>query len=168
MIRNGGGGYPGLIMTRPLVLAVAATLAIGLAGVGRGETPVRGGTRVRVKLLQFISSETSQPGDTVRFEVAEDVALEGIVVIRRGTPAVGTVVEARAYRLSRWPLLWWDGPSPGRLVFTVSETVSVDGDPIRLRGPLEPINRPMPAPLLRWHHEGELFDTQVDGSSPAP
>jgi hypothetical protein len=51
-------------------------------------------TPVRVRLAKGISSATAHPGDTVEFEVLEDVLVDGVVVIRRGAQATGPVAEA--------------------------------------------------------------------------
>jgi hypothetical protein len=51
-------------------------------------------TPVRVRTLKAISSATAHAGDTVEFEVLEDVLVDGIVVIRRGAKATGSVAEA--------------------------------------------------------------------------
>jgi len=63
---------------------------------------------------------------------------------------------------SRWP--WWTRPSLGKLVFTITETRSVDGRIIRLLGPIVGGNQSKKDPRLRWHHEGEVFDAIVVAS----
>jgi len=143
----------GAIMVTTLVL-VLNTLSLGAIGVR-----IPSGTRVPVKLLQFVSSETSRVGDPVRFVVAQDVVVNTLVVIRRGTPASGTVVEATAYYIRRW--LWWNHVHPGRLTFDVTATTAVDGEPIRLR--LASGAGRGATPVIRWEHEGALFDAEVEG-----
>ena len=51
-------------------------------------------TPVRVRLAKGLSSATAHPGDTVEFEVLEDVLVDGVVVIARGAKATGTVAES--------------------------------------------------------------------------
>ena len=51
-------------------------------------------TPIRVRILKAVSSATAHPGDTLEFEVLEDVLLDGVVVITRGSKATGTVAVA--------------------------------------------------------------------------
>lgn len=138
----------------------------------QADVPLRDGTPVPVKLAQFISSETSISGDLVHFQVADDVLVDGRVVIKRGTAATGTIAEAFHFRMARggW-LWWWRRPRPGRLIFTVDTTTSVDGQTIRLRSP-SPVGGGIPErgrlaeprpPLIRWAHEGARFEARVEG-----
>jgi hypothetical protein len=147
---------------RQIFLALAATAAVAITAAGQSVTTIPEGMPVRVRLLQFISSETSQPGDAVRFEVSEDVVVKNLVVISRHTPVVGSITTAKAYRSSSsdWS---WPRPSRGKLVFTVTQTRSVDGRVIRLLGPIVGGNQPKD-PSIRWHHEGEVFDAIVVAS----
>jgi len=151
---------------RQLLLALAALLAIGLPAHGQSSIFVPRGTVVHVSLLQFISSEWSQPGEPVKLEVFEDVVVQNSVVISRGTPVVGRIDVARAYRFK--PPYWSMKYSVrGRLAFTISETRSVNGDVIRLSGPVVKTNSPHMEPSAPWHHEGALFDAVVQGEPAA-
>ena len=154
-----------------LLLALAVTAAVTITAAGQsvmivpeGTPVVPEGTPVRVRLLQFISSETSQPRDAVRLEISEDVVVKNLVVIARHTPVVGSITTAKAYRSSSPDFPWWTRPSPGKLVFTITQTRSVDGTVIRLLGPIVGGNQPKKDPSLRWHHEGEVFDAIVVAS----
>jgi hypothetical protein len=53
------------------------------------------GTQVRVRLDQGLSSKTSQAGDTFSATVADDVVVNGNVVIPRESRADGTVIDAK-------------------------------------------------------------------------
>ena len=53
------------------------------------------GTRIGVRLDQDLGSKISQSGDSFRASVADDVLLNGQVVIPRGARAEGTVVDAK-------------------------------------------------------------------------
>jgi len=55
-------------------------------------------TPVRLVLLDNVSSATATAGQAVNFEVAEDVLVEGLIVIPRGSPATGTITDAQAKR----------------------------------------------------------------------
>lgn len=45
--------------------------------------------KIKLILLETISSATASKGQSVRMAVAEDVSVNGIVVIPKGTPAIG-------------------------------------------------------------------------------
>lgn len=128
-------------------------------------------TVVPVRLAQVISSETSALGDVVHLNVAEDVIIDRALVIRRGTPATGTVIESSPYRTgSGWP---WSRSRRGRLAFSIDATRAVDGHSIRLRAPYSTgrdgtperavIARQAPAALMQWAHEGARFEAYVNG-----
>jgi hypothetical protein len=131
----------------------------------QGEVPIGGSTVVPVKLAGFISSETSVAGDAVRFRVASDVIAGGAVVIARGSPATGTVVDAASYK---HPTAW-SGSTPGRVQFSIDTTTAVDGQTIRLR-----LLRSAPRGVaggallqgptrLEWIHEAIAFEARVEG-----
>ena len=144
------------VVTLVLAFNVVVNTAIGV--------PIPDGTSVSVKLLQFISSETNRVGDPVRLAVDRDVVVNGFVVIRRDTPVRGTVVEATRHSVQRW--LWWNHVHPGRLTFAVIDTAAVNGATIRLR--LVSGRGRSVTPLIRWEHEGELFDARVEGDYLVP
>ena len=136
------------------------------------DSHIADGTPLPVQLLEFISSETSRPRDPIRFAIAQDLRIDGMVVLKRGTPVTGIVLEVTPYRLGRrW--IWWQRARAGRLIFAFTDTHAVDGQRIRLR-PL-PIKQAAtgqesgivvgrtPRALLRWAHEGERFQAFVDG-----
>lgn len=54
------------------------------------------GTEVPLVTDAPLSSKTSVKGDLVQLTVAEDVRVDGQVVIAKGSPATGQIVEARA------------------------------------------------------------------------
>ncbi len=54
-----------------------------------------GGTTIRVRLDSDLGSKISQPGDSFRASVADDVLKDGEVVIPRGARAEGTVIDAK-------------------------------------------------------------------------
>jgi hypothetical protein len=82
-----------------ILLALVAIAGVTITAAGQSVTTIPEGMPVRVRLLQFIS-ETSQPGEAVRFEVSEDVVVKNLVVISRHTPVVGSITSAKAYRSS--------------------------------------------------------------------
>jgi hypothetical protein len=53
------------------------------------------GTNIRLRQLSEISSQHARVGDHFDLEVAEDVMLNGVIVIPRGSPASGEVTRVR-------------------------------------------------------------------------
>jgi hypothetical protein len=53
------------------------------------------GTELRVRLDEDLGSKISQPGDSFTATVADDVRIDGQVVIAKGARADGTVVDAK-------------------------------------------------------------------------
>jgi hypothetical protein len=56
------------------------------------------GAPVKLRLGRNLSSADAHTGDRVDFEVAEEVSINGIVVIPKASPALGTVTTAQAKR----------------------------------------------------------------------
>jgi hypothetical protein len=56
------------------------------------------GTPVKLKINRTISSADAQVGDTVDFEVLEDVVVNGVLIAPKGGLAFATVTEAQAKR----------------------------------------------------------------------
>jgi hypothetical protein len=52
------------------------------------------GSEVKLKFAQDLSSKTATEGDKVNFTLDQDVTVDGVVVIRSGSPAVGEVSHA--------------------------------------------------------------------------
>jgi len=82
------------------------------------------GTVLNVVTAQEISSKTAIPGAAVNFKVDDDVLVDGHVLISRGTPATGRVINAEpSGRIGK----------SGKLGIVVESTTTVDGQPLRLR-----------------------------------
>jgi hypothetical protein len=56
---------------------------------------VRDGQIVRLKLHNVITTENVEKGDTIEFDVADDVVVDGHTVIAKGAPAHGKVVRVK-------------------------------------------------------------------------
>lgn len=83
-------------------------------------------TTVRLFLVERLKSGAAKKGDRVRFEVSDDVVdPSGAVLIRKGTPAYGTVTTSKGSGTF--------GKS-GKLEVTIDQTTAVDGQQVRLRG----------------------------------
>ena len=82
------------------------------------------GTPVRLRLAQTISSATATTGQGVSFEVLEDVKVNGVVVISRGSSAIGTVTDASSKKsMGRG----------GKLDMSITHTWLADQEKIALR-----------------------------------
>lgn len=53
------------------------------------------GTAVPVRLSELLDTKTAQPNDTFHATLAADLVRDGVVVVPRGTPVLGQVVDVR-------------------------------------------------------------------------
>lgn len=111
-----------------------------LQGVVKGQEPVprsekvtvQEGERVRVRILQEISSKTANVGDVFDGEAADDVEVGGKVAVAKGARVLGTITAVqRAAWLGR----------PGRLGFAFEHARAVDGTRVRLRATTERVGQ---------------------------
>jgi hypothetical protein len=63
-----------------------------------GQFILQDATPVKLRLTRNMSSEDAHVGDSVDFETLEDVAANGIVVVPKGSVAIGSVTEAQPKR----------------------------------------------------------------------
>lgn len=114
-------------MTRKVLLLVA-TLALNLSQVfaqSAGPIQLDDGTPIKLRTTQTISSADAHVDDHVSFEVVDDVKVGDVIVIKHGTPAIGTVTEAKPKgRMGKG----------GKLNVNIDYTKSVTGDKVALRG----------------------------------
>jgi hypothetical protein len=76
-------------------------LLIGALGLSAQQLAVQSfvlhdGTPVRMRLGRNLSSADAKTGESVDFEVLEDVKLNNVVLIRRGATALATVTDAHS------------------------------------------------------------------------
>lgn len=83
------------------------------------------GTVVSAKITEDLNSGKNHQNDPVHGEIAEDVKIDGAVVIAKGASVIGHVTEAEPK--GRW------GHS-GNLAYSLDYAKAVDGSNIRLRG----------------------------------
>jgi len=78
------------------------TSALVISALCFAQTPgplvLHDGTPVRLRLTRNLSSADAKTGDTVDFEVLEDVKIDDVLVIARGATAIATVTQAQAKR----------------------------------------------------------------------
>jgi hypothetical protein len=86
------------------------------------------GTAIKLRLAQNLSSETNKTGDQVSFEVTDEVAVDGVVVIPKGSQALATVTFAEPKRrMGRG----------GKLDVNVDSVRLMDGEKAQLRASQE-------------------------------
>lgn len=82
------------------------------------------GTPVKLRLAQTVSSADAHVNDRVEFEVLEDVSVNSVVLIPKGSSAIGTVTEAvPKRRMARG----------GKLEIVLDSVRMVDGEKVALR-----------------------------------
>src|SRR4026208_1741887 len=112
-----------------LTILVLASLSVHLhAGVPvsrpQDEIVVTEGTPINVVTVKEVTTKDAKPNDPVDFTVAEDLVINGQVVVRKGTPAIGSVINAEKGG--------YMGKS-GKLAVQVESTTTSDGKPLKLR-----------------------------------
>lgn len=121
VIRLSNEGVPEAViavMTNP-----RASVAGPSASSGKSlKTP--DGEKVRLTLMEDISSATANEGDRVNLTVAEDVKVGDAVIIAKGATAAGTITETKKKgMLGRG----------GKLTMSMDQVKAVDGQNIRVR-----------------------------------
>jgi len=123
-------------------------------------------TPIRVKLLKTISSATAHIGDPVELVVLDDLFVEGVRVLSKGTTVSGLVAEAEPKKRFG---------HNGRVAFTITSIVLADGEKAPVRcyeeasgtsdvpsGALVPLNSGKDVALL----QDTEFTALVDGDFP--
>lgn len=82
------------------------------------------GTAINVVTAQDVTSKEAKPNDPVNFTINEDLVINGQVVVRKGTAAAGSVINAEKGG--------YLGKS-GKLGIQVESAQTVDGQPLKLR-----------------------------------
>jgi len=82
------------------------------------------GTPINVVTSEEITSKAAKPNDPVKFTIADDLVINGQVVVRKGTPALGSVITAQKGG--------YMGNS-GKLAIQVESTTTSDGQTLKLR-----------------------------------
>ena len=112
-----------------LAILVAASLSAHFYATGSVNRPqdeiVLGeGTPINVVTAKEVTSKEVKPNDPVDFTVSEDLVINGQVIVRKGTPAVGSVINAEKGG--------YMGKS-GKLAVQVESTTTSDGQRLKLR-----------------------------------
>ncbi len=109
--------------------AAAPTQPVETSAPRPAATPVRAvtlpeGARLIVVLTEEVSALKVNRGDRVPLAVAEDAYIGDQLVVRRGTPVVGVIVESQRRNVFG---------GGGKLIMSVLSTTAVDGQEIPLR-----------------------------------
>ncbi len=79
-------------------LAILGILTIAGAALAQRSLPA--GTDVKLAFDQHVSSKTAKSGDRIKMHVAEDVSVNGKVLIKQGTAATGVISDVK--KRGRW------------------------------------------------------------------
>ena len=115
--------YPALLLIFSNVCALSSSAHLA-SRVRQDAIVLAEGTPIRVVTAQDVNSKEAKPNDAVKFTVDEDVAVNGQVVVHKGTAAVGSVINAEKGG--------YLGKS-GKLAIQVESTQTADGGRLRLR-----------------------------------
>jgi len=106
-------------MKTNLLMATIFTASMAMAQV-----MIPDGTKVRVRLEQNLSSDTAELGQTVDFQVTQEVRVGDAVVVANGARATGSIVKVEPRRrLGR----------SGELDFSIERVQLVDGNWLNVR-----------------------------------
>ena len=106
---------------------ISTMVLIGVQALAQTNRPIvlDDGTPIRLRTTQTLSSAEVHTDDRVDFEVVDDVKVGDVVVIQRGTAAIGTVTEAQSKRrMGRG----------GKLAVNIDFTRTITGEKVALRG----------------------------------
>ena len=124
-------------------------------------------TRISVRLVGGIDSESAKVGQALQFLVMNDVVVDDAILIRRDTVVVGEIVRARRVH-------WGFVHRKPRLAFRFRYTTAVSGQTITLRStPVRQaeveddqiaVQQGRDGHALLWTGGAILFDAYVDGN----
>src|SRR5215813_5416401 len=130
-------------------------------------TELTDSTRISVRLVGGVDSESAKVGQLLQFLVMNDVIVDDAVLIRRDTVVVGEVVRARRVH-------WGFTHRKPRLAFRFRYTTAVNGQAITLRSTparlrdIETdqivVQQGRDGHALLWTGGAILFDAYVDGN----
>lgn len=96
------------------------------------EVTIKARTPVELMIIESLTSYTLNLNEEVSFEVSRDVVIDGKVVIKEGTPAIGTVTLVEQHgRIGKG----------GTIQISLDSTKAVDGQTILLRSTFTQLGR---------------------------
>jgi hypothetical protein len=121
-------GVKGRVISAMINGAPSQPTALGREAPSSGQLQSGGilnnGTRVRLRLKRNRSSATAKTGETVDFEVLDEVVVGGQIVIERGSVVIGAVTDVEAKR---------QRARGGKLDVALEYTHLVNGEKVALR-----------------------------------
>jgi hypothetical protein len=116
------------LVNRTNVVFLVVVFLLPIGRISAQDTPAEiilaEGTAISVVTAQDVTSKDAKPNDPVKFTVNEDIVVNGQTLVRKGTPAIGSVINAEKGG--------YLGKS-GKLGIQVESTETVDGKPLKLR-----------------------------------
>ena len=109
------------------LMSIIACFGILQTKVYAGEVEVPAGTPIKLEVVNTITSEEAVIGQVVHLVVVRDVQIQGMTVIKGGTPAEGTITKVKGKGTLG---------EPGEVQISVKRTVAVDGTEVPLRDTL--------------------------------
>jgi hypothetical protein len=111
-------------MRRNLLIAPLVLSSLVVPDVRAAAFAIHDGTPVRLRLNRNLSSADARVGETVDFEVLDEIRVNETLVIARGAVALGTVTEAKPKRRMG---------KPGKLNVNIDHVRLVNGEKAALR-----------------------------------
>lgn len=112
-------------------LLIAALFALPVVLFAQSETTTISfpeGSLIKVTLIQDLNGKTASVGQTIDFELSEDVILDEQVVIAKGAKIAGTITEAASSKALG---------KKGKLAFSIDYLYLADGKVVKLRNQVE-------------------------------
>lgn len=88
-----------IVMFLVLMLNITAALAEEIDGVEDGNAYIPEDTVINLILLDKLDSNINKKGDTVNFELKDDLTVENIVILPQGTKLSGVIRKAHGSRI---------------------------------------------------------------------
>ena len=91
--------FPHQIKPSMVAILVIASISAHIYAAGdinhsADEVVLPEGTLINVAIAKEVTSKEAKPNDPVEFKVTEDLVIGGQVIVRKGTPAIGSVINA--------------------------------------------------------------------------
>ena len=109
-----------------IITAMTKKNAVGPASSG-GAVKIALKTEVRLSVDELLSSKSAKAGDTFKLVAADDVTIDGHVVIAKSAPATGRIITAEKKSLAT---------HNGKLEIAIDSVKAVDGHNVALDGHL--------------------------------
>ncbi len=108
----------------PAAPAAQVAVSAGNEVAGSGKRMLPQGTPVQLAFAADVSSKTADIGDRIPLTLVDDLQVGGVVLVKKGTPAVAIVTGADGKHLLG---------VPGQIVFR-ADSLNVDGTLVKLTG----------------------------------